>query len=62
MGIFSRSGIYEPGSLKTGQGQPYSVFTPFKRKWIENFDISFLDIDYSYDIKDKQTFIKYFKF
>ena len=49
--------IYEPGSLKTGQGQPYSVFTPFKRKWIENFDISFLDINYSYDIKDNQNFL-----
>jgi deoxyribodipyrimidine photo-lyase len=46
--------IYEPGSLKTGQGHPYSVFTPFKRKWIENFDINFLDIDFEYDIKNKQ--------
>ena len=43
--------------MKTGQGQPYSVFTPFKRKWIENFDISFLDINYSYDIKDNQNFL-----
>ena len=49
--------IYKPGSLKTGQGHAYSVFTPFKRKWIENFDLNFLDIDYSYDIKDKQNFI-----
>ena len=24
--------VYEPGFLKTGQGLPYSVFTPFKRK------------------------------
>ena len=46
--------IYKPGSLKTGQGHPYSVFTPFKRKWIENFDINFLDIDFEYDIKNKQ--------
>ena len=29
--------VYEPGTLKTGQNQPYSVFTPFKRKWIEKF-------------------------
>ena len=36
--------IYEPGSLKTGQGNPFSVFTPFKRRWIENFQIDFLDI------------------
>ncbi len=46
--------IYKPGSLKTGQGHPYSVFTPFKRKWIENFDINFLDIDFEYDINNKQ--------
>ena len=29
--------IYEPGYLKTGQGKPFSVFTPFKRRWIEKF-------------------------
>jgi deoxyribodipyrimidine photo-lyase len=40
--------IYEPGFLKTGQGLPYSVFTPFKRKWIENFEMGFLDIEYQY--------------
>ena len=37
--------IYQPGFLKTGQGNPFSVFTPFKRKWIENFEMDFLDID-----------------
>jgi len=36
--------IYEPGFLKTGQGKPFSVFTPFKRRWVENFDMNFLDI------------------
>ena len=36
--------IYEPGFLRTGQGKPFSVFTPFKRRWIENFDMNFLDI------------------
>jgi deoxyribodipyrimidine photo-lyase len=41
---FNDQVIYEPGFLKTGQGKPFSVFTPFKRRWIENFDISFLDI------------------
>ena len=43
--------VYEPGTLKTGQGGPYSVFTPFKRKWIENFDMDFLDINFKYEIK-----------
>ena len=37
--------IYQPGFLKTGQGNPFSVFTPFKRRWIENFEMDFLDID-----------------
>ena len=45
---FNDQVVYEPGSIKTGQNLPYSVFTPFKRKWIENFDISFLDIEYIY--------------
>ncbi|MDB4850517.1 deoxyribodipyrimidine photo-lyase [Gammaproteobacteria bacterium] len=36
--------IYEPGYLKTGQGNSFSVFTPFKRRWIENFEFEFLDI------------------
>jgi deoxyribodipyrimidine photo-lyase len=40
--------VYDPGFLKTGQGLPYSVFTPFKRKWIENFEMDFLDIEYKY--------------
>ena len=44
--------IYPPGSLRTGQDKPYSVFTPFKRKWIENFDMEFLDIDFDYIAKD----------
>ena len=43
--------VYKPGTLKTGQGGPYSVFTPFKRKWIENFDMDFLDINFKYEIK-----------
>ena len=45
--------VYEPGTLKTGQGTPYSVFTPFKRRWIENFNMNFLDLDYSYEKKSK---------
>ena len=33
--------LYEPGFLRTGQRKPFSVFTPFKRRWIENFSMSF---------------------
>ena len=46
--------IYMPGYLKTGQGNPYSVFTPFKRKWVENFQMDFLDIDFQYVKKNPQ--------
>ena len=41
---FNDQVIYPPGFLKTGQGKPFSVFTPFKRRWVENFDMNFLDI------------------
>ena len=41
---YSDQVIYEPGFLRTGQGNPFSVFTPFKRRWVENFDMNFLDI------------------
>ena len=49
---FNDQVLYEPGFLKTGQGLPYSVFTPFKRKWIENFEIDFLDIEYQYEPRE----------
>ena len=48
--------IYEPGFLKTGQGFPYSVFTPFKRKWIENFEMDFLDIEYRYETRNNLNY------
>ncbi len=40
--------VYEAGSIRTGQDNAYSVFTPFKRKWVENFDMEFLDIEHKY--------------
>ena len=40
--------VYSPGTIKTMEGKPYSVFTPFKRRWIENFDMDFLDIEFKY--------------
>ncbi len=54
--IFNDQIIYEPGFLRTGQDNPFSVFTPFKRRWVENFDMKFLDIDFDYPIKDKLNF------
>jgi deoxyribodipyrimidine photo-lyase len=50
---FNDQVLYQPGFLRTGNGLPYSVFTPFKRKWIENFKIDFLDIEYIYKAKNK---------
>ena len=46
--FFNDQIVYEAGSIRTGQDNPYSVFTPFKRKWVESFDMEFLDIDYHY--------------
>ena len=46
--------IYMPGYLKTGQENPYSDFTPFKRKRVENFQMDFLDIDFQYVEKNSQ--------
>ena len=48
--------VYEPGFLKTGQGLPYSVFTPFKRKWIENFEMDFLDFEYKYEPRESLNY------
>ena len=53
---FNDQVVYEPGFLKTGQGLPYSVFTPFKRKWIENFDMEFLDIEYQYQPREELNY------
>ena len=40
--------VFAPGTIKTGENKPYSVFTPFKRRWIENFNLDLLDIEYDY--------------
>ncbi len=40
--------VYPPGSIRTGENKPYSVFTPFKKKWIENFNLDLLDIEFKY--------------
>ena len=44
--------VYSPGTIKTKEDKPYSVFTPFKRRWIENFNIDFLDIEFNYTSKN----------
>ena len=43
--------VFKPGTLLTGQGKPFSVFTPFKKKWIENFSIDHLEIESEYLLK-----------
>ena len=43
--------LFPAGTFKTGEGKPYSVFTPFKKRWIENFDIDLLDIEYKHTPK-----------
>ncbi len=44
--------VYSPGTIKTKENKPYSVFTPFKRRWIENFNLDFLDIEFNYSSKN----------
>ena len=44
--------VYAPGTIKTKEEKPYSVFTPFKRRWIENFNIDYLDIEFNYTLKN----------
>ena len=44
--------VFAPGTIKTKEDKPYSVFTPFKRRWIENFEIDFLDIEFNYTQKN----------
>ena len=46
--------LFEPGSIRTIENKPYSVFTPFKRKWLESFNIDLLDIEYQYVPKNKK--------
>ena len=46
--------LFEPGSIRTIENKAYSVFTPFKRKWLEKFNIDLLDIDYKYISKNKK--------
>ena len=53
---FNDQVVYQPGFLKTGQGLPYSVFTPFKRKWIENFEMDFLDFEYQYQPRESLNY------
>ena len=59
--IFNDQIVYEPGFLKTGQGLPYSVFTPFKRKWIDNFEMDFLDIEYQYQSRKNLNYFSNLK-
>ena len=52
---FNDQVIYEPGFLRTGQGKSFSVFTPFKRRWVENFEMNFLDIKQPHPLKKSST-------
>ena len=46
--------LFKPGSIQTNECKPYSVFTPFKRKWLEFFNLDLLDIEYAYSAKNKK--------
>ena len=51
---FDDQTFFKPGTLLTGQGNPFSVFTPFKKKWVENFSLDHLEIET--DIPTKEPF------
>ena len=48
---FDEQVLFKPGTLLTGQGKPFSVFTPFKKKWIENFSLDHLELESKISIK-----------
>tara|TARA_X000000368_G_scaffold152107_1_gene119852 strand:+ start:3582 stop:4997 length:1416 start_codon:yes stop_codon:yes gene_type:complete len=45
--------VFPAGTFKTVEGKPYSVFTPFKKRWVDNFNIDLLDIEFEYVPKAK---------
>ncbi len=47
--------LFPAGTFKTGEGKPYSVFTPFKKRWVENFNLDLLDIEFKYMPKIKTS-------
>ncbi len=49
---FDEQVIFAPGTILTGDGKPYSVFTPFKRRWVENFNLDLLDIEFEFTKKN----------
>tara|TARA_B100000073_G_C23734585_1_gene571807 strand:+ start:1553 stop:2968 length:1416 start_codon:yes stop_codon:yes gene_type:complete len=49
--------VFKPGHIKTAEGKPYSVFSPFKRRWIENFTLDCLDLDFSYTQMKKTNIV-----
>ena len=49
---FDEQILFKPGTLLTGQGKPFSVFTPFKKKWIENFTLDHLEIEPVVSLKE----------
>ena len=42
--IYKDHVIFEPGEIVKDDGQPYTVFTPYKRKWIKQFQNAQLQI------------------
>ena len=58
---FDEQIIFKPGTLLTGQDKPFSVFTPFKKKWIENFTLDHLEIESEISVKKNFNTLNTFK-
>ncbi|GAA5217636.1 deoxyribodipyrimidine photo-lyase [Corallincola platygyrae] len=41
--VFENRAIYPPGSILTGKGLPFTVFTPFKKAWLRKFQLEGLE-------------------
>ena len=50
--------IFQPGTILTGQGKPFSVFTPFKKKWMENFSLDQLEFESKITLKEPFDSVK----
>ncbi len=50
--------IFEPGEVLKADGAPYTVYTPYKNKWLEHFETSSLEIN-PFENIEKETFYQF---
>ena len=55
--IFNDQIMFQPGKLKTQQGGDFSVFTPFKNRWKQEFNEDLLPAGFNYTKRNKIDFV-----